>query len=352
MSTVFRLRRPPDPATLGALWQAVAARYEASFFQDWAWTGALFAERFPDPWLLSAERNGETLGLALFNRTRRLGRSRLWLGESGAPEWDRLFIEYNGWLGDPALAAAAWRAARRAGAEEDGRGSPFGRELILSGIDTAGCAAARAAGRLHVRQSRVAPAIDLDVLCADGRDYLALLSANTRQQLRRSDARHAAAGALRIDAATTQAEAEDFLDRLIVLHQASWQRRGQPGAFADPRIPRFHRALIAEALPRGNVELLRIAAGETPVGYLYNFRSRRRVLSYQSGFAYAPADPHRKPGLTCHHQAIRRALENDDGVYDFLAGAERYKQSLVPQSADASTTLYWAELGTLRGLIA
>ncbi|MDE2515317.1 MAG: GNAT family N-acetyltransferase [Rhodospirillales bacterium] len=355
MSLRLRLIRPPPPAELGALWQSVAARGVASFFQGWDWTGTLFAERFPDPWLLLAEDGGAVRALALFNRTRRAGRqTRLWLGESGDPVWDRLFIEYNGILGDPALREPMLRAARHAGMAGASALLPLPlalpRAIMLSGIDDAMLDACRAAGTPRLIQSRAAPAIDLARLRAGSArgDHLGALSANTRAQLRRSAARYGRAGALRIDAAATLAEAEGFFAHLVALHEESWRRRNRAGAFADPAIPRFHRALIATALPQGRVELLRIAAGPRVLGYLYHFRQDGRVLAYQSGFDYAGAGPHEKPGLTCHALSIERALAMGERVYDMLAGAERYKQSLVPTMADATTTLHWVEMGTWR----
>jgi len=104
-------------------------------------------------------------------------------------------------------------------------------------------------------------------------------------------------------------------------------------------------------LPQGGVELLRIAAGARVLGYLYHFRRDGRVLAYQSGFDYAGAGPHEKPGLTCHALSIARALAMGERVYDMLAGAERYKQSLVPRNADATSMLHWVEMGTLRSWV-
>jgi CelD/BcsL family acetyltransferase involved in cellulose biosynthesis len=130
-----------------------------------------------------------------------------------------------------------------------------------------------------------------------------------------------------------------MLDRLAVLHQAHWTRRGKPGAFAGPAFRRFHRALLARAVPRGEADLLCIAAGGREIGYLYNFRFRERVLAYQSGFDYATAGAHEKPGMTCHHAAIEAALAEGMDCYDFLAGAQRYKSSL----AGAEVPLHWLE---------
>ncbi len=151
---------------------------------------------------------------------------------------------------------------------------------------------------------------------AAGGDYLATLSANARYQLRRSARLYAArSGPLAIAAAAGEAEALAWLDALAALHGETWRRRGKPGAFAAPFALRFHRALVARALARGELELLHVAAGGETLGYLYNFRLRGRVYAYQSGFAPADGTAHAKPGLTCHHLAIERALAAGDRAY-------------------------------------
>ncbi len=212
-------------------------------------------------------------------------------------------------------------------------------------------AAGRDAGLAAVtRSARAAPFIDLDRVREAG-GFLAGLRPNLRRQLRRAVRRHAESGPLRIDRAADCAEAERFLAALAELHQGRWTARSRPGAFADPRLLRFHRALIARALPRGEVDLLRISAGPRAIGYLYNFRFAGRVYAYQGGFDYSGADAQLKPGLICHLLAIEDALGAGAERYDFLAGDDRYKREL----ANAETMLFWAELAppaSLRRLLA
>ena len=319
-------------AALGESWRALergAGEDGLSFFRSWTWMGCLAEERFPEPVLLRARAgDGRTLGLALFNHHR----GRLCLGESGDAALDAPFIEHNGPLlaneAGPAVARALLHAAwRRGGA----------RRLVLGGVPPALLAAMP--GTALRLQRRLAPRVRLDEVRAAGGDYLATLSANTRYQLRRSARIYAARGALALRPAQEEGEALAWLEALAELHGQSWRRRGRPGAFADPFMRRFHRTLVARALGQGELELLRLTAGAEVVGYLYNFRLNGQVLAYQSGFSHEGADPHAKPGLTCHHLAVERALAAGDAVYDFLAGADRYKLSL----ANAALPLVWAE---------
>lgn len=311
-------------AELEPEWRALEAAAPAlSFFQSWTWVGCLAEERYPDPVLLRATQDGVVLGLALFNRRGR----HLHLTESGDAALDAPFIEHNAPLvARPDAAAALLRAAwPLLGA----------RRLVLSGV--APELVIQAGGTALRQQERMAPRLDLRALRDAGGDWLAGRSANTRQQVRRS---LRAYGMPVLHRAGSVPEALDWLQALIALHTASWQARGRPGAFATPFLLRFHQALVAAALPRGELDLLRIAAEGQDIGYLYNFRLRGHVSAYQSGFRPGGNDAQRRPGLTSHALAIAHALARGDDVYDFLGGDDRYKRSL----SDGACPLHWAQL--------
>jgi CelD/BcsL family acetyltransferase involved in cellulose biosynthesis len=213
---------------------------------------------------------------------------------------------------------------------------------VLSGVDASVLEAARLVQpQVWLRRSLAAPYVDLASLRAAGRDYLQTLGSNTRYQLRRSQRAYAGTGELVLSRASSVAEALAFLDGLAALHQAAWISRGRPGAFAEPWFVRFHQALIERGFDRGEIALLRLAAAGRVVGFLYNYEMRGASLAYQSGFDYASAAHHQRPGLTCHHLAIMDAATRGMDRYDFLAGEDRYKRNL----ADASAMLHWAELG-------
>lgn len=320
---------PGSVDALGDAWRALERAAAPCFFRSWTWVGCLFEERFDDPVLLRARVGGRVVGLALFNRSR----GRLVLGASGDARRDAPHVEHNGPLlaadAPPGTAAALLQAAWR---------QPGARRLVLPGVPPELVAAA--GGAELRRQDEKVPLLRLDAVRAAGGDHLALAGPNTRAQIRRSLRRYAARGEVRLDAATTEAEALAWFDALVALHGSDWQRRGKPGAFADPSMLRFHRTLIARAMPRGEVELLRLSVGGQALGYLYNFRLGGQVLAYQSGFDRDDGGKQDKPGLVSHHLAIQRAVAAGDAVYDFLAGAARYKASLATEEG----SLAWAEL--------
>jgi CelD/BcsL family acetyltransferase involved in cellulose biosynthesis len=335
--TVVRVSHETDFAALGVRWRDLEQRAAPSFFQSWTWVGCLAAERFDDPVLVEATEDGRTVALALFNRVRRwIGPAVLYLGASGSAERDSPYVEQNGVLAEVGRADELTMLCLRAVASR--------YDLVLPGVGEPVLAAVRpAAGLVRVERSQASPFVDLAGLRASGGDYLAGRSANTRQQIRRSDRLYERDGPIQVERAHAVETAVAMLDEMAMLHQAAWQARGQPGSFARPFFRRFHRELIVDAVPRGEVAMMRVSSDATVIGILYNFRHRGRMLAYQSGFAYRTDEPQAKPGLTCHHRAIQSALDEGLDRYDFLAGEDRYKRSL----AGEAHRQVWAAAGPL-----
>jgi CelD/BcsL family acetyltransferase involved in cellulose biosynthesis len=304
----------------------------------------LAAERFPDPVLMEMFQADRLVGLALFNRrVSRFGNDALYLHESDDPVLDSIFTEHNG----PLLAAPApERTGLIASFLTEAMHAPIGsrggraRRLVLSGVG-ADCAGAAALTGAHVTEDsiRVAPYVDFAALPPD-QPFIDLLSRNTRHQLRRSNRLYGHHGPLALSRAETVETALDYLSKLIMLHDITWKARGKPGAFATPAVRRFHHALIARGVPGKEVDLLRVTAGPVLVGYLMNFNHNGQVSAYQSGFNYSAVGPHLKPGLTSHYLAIEAYRAEGAAVYDFLAGADRYKLSL----ANAQRNMHWLSL--------
>jgi CelD/BcsL family acetyltransferase involved in cellulose biosynthesis len=316
-----------DLAALAGAWRALeASAARPSFFQSWTWLGCLAAERFPDPVLVRAHRAGRVLGLALFNREG----GTLHLGATGRAAEDSPYVEHNAPLvaadAPPGLAAAMLRAAWRAGGVS---------RLVLPGVPAS--LAAAAGGLVRHGKADPAPFVDLAAIREGGGDYLATRSANARGQIRRSLRHFATEGRLALGRPGSVAEAEGWLDALIALHAESWQRRGKPGAFAEPFMRRFHVALLRQGFDAGAVDLCRVVAGETVLGHLLNFRHGNLTHAYQSGFRHDEGVAQARPGLVAHVLAIEDALAQGLARYDFLAGPARYKLTL----ATGAETLAW-----------
>ena len=323
---VVTLRSINDFSALEASWRELETRSNLSFFQSWTWLGCLAERRFTDPVVLQVSDGRSVVGLGLLNR-RRSWRETLWLGETGHPESDAVFTEHNG----PLLAIGYEHLARDcvAAALADAcapyRRWPL-RRVVLSGASESLEQAARTVGRVSHMQTRAAPVLNIRTL--GNADYLDSLGRTTRYQLRRSLREIAQRGPVTMRRATSCEEALGFLAELARLHQTSWTDRGKPGSFANPTFVSFHRALVERGWPRQEIELWRLSAGGDCLAYLYNFRYRGCVCSYQSGIDYRGARPQERPGLTAHHLAIEHSIRENDVHYDFLAGSDRYKINL------------------------
>jgi CelD/BcsL family acetyltransferase involved in cellulose biosynthesis len=324
-----------DVEALAASWRELEARADCSFFQSWTWIGS-WLKALPDLTALSvltAKDAGTIVGLCVIGR--RLARRhgfvsvRGWfLNETGDPALDTLTVEHSGVL----MQRGTERAVLAAVARELIASTPSWDEFRLTGIENQNAdlyaEAFTAAGSCTV-QNTEAPyfVVRLDEIRRQGGDYLAALSSNTRSQLRRSLRDYSKSGPVTIRIAGDHAEAGDHLAKLRELHQSYWTTRGAPGAFATPFANDFHRNVLAEGIPRGEIQLASIACGDQPIGYLYNFRHRGVVSNYQSGIRYTD-DSHLKPGMTAHQLLIEHSLNAGDSTYDMLMGDQRYKKSL------------------------
>jgi CelD/BcsL family acetyltransferase involved in cellulose biosynthesis len=268
-------------------------------------------------------------------------RSRaLLLHETGSDEMDRMTIEYNSILAETGreheVIAAGVDCIRSVNVAWD--------ELMVSGVDARIFEAWRAAA-LHAkwrpvfRQESSCYFVDLDAVRNRGGDYLGLLSSNTRQQIRQSIKAYEKSGGLNIAVASSVHTAVEYLHGLQELHDAHWQGKGKDGAFPNEFTRTFHDRLVRDAVERAEVQLLRVTAGDEVIGYLYNFVKDGHVYFYQSGLKYAE-DPKFRPGLVCHYLAVMHNLKADNRIYDFLAGPQRYKQSL----GTAHVKMYWLAL--------
>jgi CelD/BcsL family acetyltransferase involved in cellulose biosynthesis len=169
--------------------------------------------------------------------------------------------------------------------------------------------------------------VDLALVRQREGDYISLLSSSTRSLLRRSHRGYEARGPVRLEAAADQKTATEIFDEMVRLHKKSWQTQGETSAFDSDFFQRFHRELIRKRLNSGEIQLLRITAGDTTIGCLYNFVFNGWIYGYQSGFQYED-DKHLTPGFTSFVEAIKYSAAQGYAAYDFLGGDAAYKSRL------------------------
>ena len=333
MTVAFEIIEGMARPACEALWSDLEARATPMFFLSWDWIGGWIEAADIPPGILIGRQGGRTVPLAtLMPGARRsvtgLTIHTLHLNATGAQALDIITIEYNGFLVESGL---------------EGRFEAAAISFLTSGITIAGhrrdelhiktasapvdTAIAGSNAGFSVVQSKPSYRIDLDAARASGKPYLDTLSANTRQQIRRSMRLYEKRGALVATRAGSVEQAFAWLDKLGALHQVYWIARGQAGGFANPFFVKFQRHMLQRCLARGRVELFRVSAGEQVIGYVYNFVYRGQVYAYLTGTLYED-DSKLKPGLVNHVLCIDTHLAEGATVYDFMAGDNRYKANL------------------------
>lgn len=322
----------PPLSELEKDWRRLEIVAGASFFTSWSWIGCWLDTLPADirPQLLRARADGHDVGLAILVR-----RSRQRFGlpfcdgwhmhATGDGAFDILTIEHNGMV----LDASHGEPLRDAMLAHWMRQSGGASELQLPGQAGTGLPTGSTLGLLREDWVRTSYGVDLGAVRDKKGDYLALLSSNTRSQIRRSIKEYEKVGPVSLRAAADVAEAQHFLVRLADLHQRHWVERGEPGAFSNPYFQRFHTRLIERNFGRGEIQLLRISVGERELAYLYSFVLGGRVYFYQSGFDYELIEKHSRPGLVAHLHGVQHNAALGHAVYDFMAGDSRYKLNLA-----------------------
>ncbi len=334
----------PVPSVLAALWQELETRAPASFFTSWRWIENWLAcvPSSVTLRLLTVREQDRVVALGIFAHTelRRHGIVRAHaalLHETGLAQFDDLTIEYNGLLAEHGRAPAALAAACAFLAANSAV-----EEIYLGGVDRAYATPSTPVGmQLTAKGASRSYYIALDEIRAAGMQYLPYLSAKNkkfRYQIKQRMTQIGKLGAFAVHAAETALQARDYLLALKQLHQAHWTARGLPGAFANEQFERFHLRLVERAFDRGEIQLLKISAGDSVIGYFYNFVYRGHLYHYQSGFNYDGIDPKASPGLVAHCLAIEYCLAQGIRIYDFMGGDSQYKRTLATRETEM---LWW-----------
>jgi len=313
-------------------WRDLEVASKPAYFLTWPWVANWLAclPRAHAPSLAVVVAAGAPLA-AFFLAKRTMLRNHvmpsrsLFLNTTGVERIDQLWIEYNGLVGRDIpivdllpLLPGRW----------DEVFLPALHEKALGDVTTANDS--------RVMIERTVPACYVDLAKVRAKDYVSVLSGQTRSQVRRAQRE---AGKITVEFAHDAASALDIYSELTALHGAQWRARGKPGAFADAWFDRFHRRLIGQRFAHGEIELVRVHGEHGPIGCLYNFVHAGRVLQYQSGVAHFENEK-LKPGFICHAAAIEHAAAKGLDVYDFLGGDHRYKKQLGTDF----TTLVWARV--------
>jgi CelD/BcsL family acetyltransferase involved in cellulose biosynthesis len=291
-------------------------------FLTWEWLSSwllCFGED-NQPWFITVrDPSGSLVGVAPFVRWTRFRR--------GVP------VREVGFAGAGRAAPDHLDLVARAGAE------PAVADAVLAYLhrsrlrfDVMRCEGTRADAALVVRLMRdVRPShrlVDEEVcpyarLPASWDEYLARRRTGMRKELRRRARRlaedHPTTVLRRVD---DEAALEPAMDSLVSLHSARFPPSG--GAFGEPGFERFHRLVARRFLGAGWLRLYLLQVEGRDVAAKYGFSYGGRFWSYISG--YDPSLAHYSLSSQLHAHAIREAIEEGLGEFDFLRGDEPYKR--------------------------
>jgi CelD/BcsL family acetyltransferase involved in cellulose biosynthesis len=156
-------------------------------------------------------------------------------------------------------------------------------------------------------------------------EYLAMIGPHRRSELGRQGRRLDKQGAVQIRRAETAAQRDEIWDALLHLHQVRRDAvAGGQSAFVTESTRTFHDAFSRVALDRGWLRLYLMTLDGRPVATECAYSVGGRVTDYQGGFDMALAKFGVGTVLTGH--AIREAVGEGAVEFDFLRGAEQYKQ--------------------------
>jgi len=330
-----------DWPTLKQHWERISLRFSPpSFFLSLDWTETwieIFGEQL-QPKIIVFRDGTAVVGICLLiARTIRYGPFALrvlYINAAGEDQVEETSIEHNDLLTIPGYEVTVGAALGKLLSEYvwdelrcDGFRPGIGLETLTAALTNAH----------RIESARPSHYVDLCALRSSGKDYVGTLGSSTRSLLRRNFKLYKDTGNLSVRVAMDSVEALDMLTELSRLHQERWSSLGKLGAFSSERFRLFHKTLICRSFASGAIQLLHVKAGNSTIGYIYNFIDAGKVYFYQSGFDYT--NKRLSPGLVVHVCAVQHCLDQGLLEYDFLAGDSQYKRSLSTNTH----RLVWAE---------
>jgi len=166
-------------------------------------------------------------------------------------------------------------------------------------------------------------------LPAEWETYLAQLSSENRNNLKRYTRRLGRHYHVEIYKCTKEADLPKCLEELFELHQERWQLRGEPGTFASTARRTFYFDLSCALLKHGNLEFWLLTLNGKTAAAQFCFRHGETVFLLQEGFD--PSHSADRVGFILRGHVLEQLVAAGVRRYDFLFGQSEGKQTWVPQ---------------------
>ena len=335
------LKKEIDVDELAKDWIALEDYCSANSFVSWHWIGSwltTFKDKLPI-YLLSISRDEKLIGLALFASERIYRRkvitSRM-LTLNGACNYNfNMTIEHNAILLKPGGEVEAYAAI----GNYFEHNFKYFDEWQFPLIDHSNYLESwnEKGGYRVVRQETMqSPFVNLNQFNSTNTQFIDSLSRNARSQIRSTIRKFSELGELKVIEPSSLDEAMNYFSALGELHQVRWTSKGLSGSFSNPLWVQFHKQIIKSGYEKDKIQILKVVAGETVIGYVYSLVKDGCVSMIQTGFDYTLRS-NAKPGYLCHYLVIIFNLKKKMKKYDFLGGADQYKLTLATDVDELQT---------------
>lgn len=116
---------------------------------------------------------------------------------------------------------------------------------------------------------------------------------------------------------------EQAFEEIVRLHQSRFESKGEPGAFKDENFKTFLHDAVAKLCEQGQAEIIVACHEGEPIGAHLVLHSDRTTQLYLAGILAEKSKL--EPGHLLITFAVRRAIEQQCKVFDFLRGDQPYK---------------------------
>ena len=130
-------------------------------------------------------------------------------------------------------------------------------------------------------------------------EFLAGLSKQHRNRLRRADRTYFQSGQVQVKRVNSTEDWRLFFEILLDLHGRRWSNKGLPGAFASPRFTAFHREISSRWAAAGLATLAWLEMEGKPLAAEYRLHGDGVMYAYQSGMDTDRLDL--RPGELANH---------------------------------------------------
>ncbi len=169
-------------------------------------------------------------------------------------------------------------------------------------------------------------------------EYLAALSSNERESLRRKTKKLLRTGA---EIEVVETPDDGAFSDYVRLHSESWRPRGVRGYFASENFTMFLRTVTLGMMPRGNAKLYFLKKDGKRFAAVHAFFMHDQCCFYLSGLDRNHPLLNMSPGKVLLAHVIHDAIDRGYGVFDFQGGDEEYKFQLGGRMTSFAKALFW-----------